>query len=58
MVAWDQLSNVEISAALGVPAATVRTRLHRARRRLQTHLDESAAAGLGEASLEELLRHE
>jgi RNA polymerase sigma-70 factor (ECF subfamily) len=35
LVAWAELSPNEIAVALGVPEATVRTRLHRARRRAQ-----------------------
>lgn len=36
--AWAELDPAEIAEALGVPAATVRTRLHRARRRLRERL--------------------
>lgn len=34
LTSWEELTPTEISVALGVPAATVRTRLHRARKRL------------------------
>lgn len=34
LVAWEQLARDEIALAMGQPRATVRTRLHRARRRL------------------------
>jgi RNA polymerase sigma factor (sigma-70 family) len=36
--AWEQLTPVEIGVVLGIPAATVRTRLHRARARLRERL--------------------
>lgn len=40
LCAWEDLSTKEAAVALGVPEATVRTRLHRARARLRT-LDEA-----------------
>ena len=39
LCAWEDLTPKEAAAALGIPEATVRTRLHRARRRLRA-LDE------------------
>jgi RNA polymerase sigma-70 factor (ECF subfamily) len=42
---WEELGAPEVAAVLGVPAATVRTRLHRARRRLRGLL-----AGAGPAA--------
>ncbi|MDH4146396.1 MAG: RNA polymerase sigma factor, partial [Acidimicrobiia bacterium] len=42
LASWEGLSPTEIAVAAGVPAATVRTRLHRARHRLRHEL-----AGLG-----------
>lgn len=36
LAAWEGLSPAEIAVVLDVPAPTVRTRLHRARRRLET----------------------
>jgi RNA polymerase sigma-70 factor (ECF subfamily) len=39
LCAWEDLSPREAAVALGIPEATVRTRLHRARKRLRT-LDE------------------
>lgn len=39
LVAWDGLSHAEIATALGWSAATVRLRLHRARKRFRTQLD-------------------
>ncbi|WP_210493692.1 sigma-70 family RNA polymerase sigma factor [Patulibacter sp. SYSU D01012] len=38
LVAWGELSGAEAAAALGVPAATVRTRLLRARRQIDAAL--------------------
>lgn len=41
LVAWEGLTAVQVGAVLGVPAATVRTRLHRARRRLRAAMPEA-----------------
>lgn len=38
MVAWADLSYPEVAAALGIPAGTVRSRLHRARKRIRAAL--------------------
>lgn len=38
--AWEGLSPTEAAAVLGIPAGTARSRLHRARRRLQTALSD------------------
>lgn len=38
LVAWEELARDEIAHVLGVPRATVRVRLHRARRRLREQL--------------------
>lgn len=38
LVAWEQLSPSEIAVVLDVPAATVRTRLHRARQQIRERL--------------------
>jgi RNA polymerase sigma-70 factor (ECF subfamily) len=42
--AYEGLSYLEIAVRLGIPAATAATRLHRARARLRSRLDESLAA--------------
>jgi RNA polymerase sigma factor (sigma-70 family) len=39
LTAWEGLEPAEIAIALGMPAATVRTRLHRARLRLRRELE-------------------
>lgn len=44
LVAWEQLARDEIALVLGVSRATVRVRLHRARRRLADQLAALAAA--------------
>jgi RNA polymerase sigma-70 factor (ECF subfamily) len=41
LCAWEDLTPKEAAIALGVPEGTVRTRLHRARRRLRTFADPS-----------------
>ncbi|QWF81601.1 RNA polymerase sigma factor [Amycolatopsis sp. CA-230715] len=38
LVAWAELNSTEVAEALGIPAATARTRLHRARRAVRRHL--------------------
>lgn len=39
LVGWEQLDRDEITHVLGVPRSTVRVRLHRARKRLETALE-------------------
>lgn len=39
LTAWEGLTPIELAQMWGMPAATVRTRLHRARRRLREGLD-------------------
>ena len=43
LAAWEELTPAEIGVVLGLPAATVRTRLHRARARLREHLSPAGA---------------
>ena len=38
LVAWEELTPTEAAAVLGIPAATARTRLHRARLHVRAHL--------------------
>ena len=52
LVAWEGLARDEIALVLRVPRATVRVRLHRARRRLQllmTQLEDAERAPIAEA---------
>ena len=44
LTTWEGLSPSEIATVIGAPAATVRTRLHRARQRLRQELRDPAAA--------------
>jgi RNA polymerase sigma-70 factor (ECF subfamily) len=39
LTSWAALEPAEVAAALGIPASTVRTRLHRVRRKLRAALD-------------------
>jgi RNA polymerase sigma-70 factor (ECF subfamily) len=48
LIAWEGLSPTEAAAVLGVKAATVRVRLHRARRRLARTLVRDGGEGGGE----------
>jgi RNA polymerase sigma factor (sigma-70 family) len=41
LVAWAQLSLEETARALGIPAGTARSRLHRARQRMRTALEDA-----------------
>jgi RNA polymerase sigma factor (sigma-70 family) len=43
LAAWENLTPAEIAVSLGIPAATARWRLHRARAQLQQRLDEITA---------------
>jgi RNA polymerase sigma-70 factor (ECF subfamily) len=48
LTSWEGLPPTEIALALGVPAATVRTRLHRARQRLRRKLTEAGVVADGD----------
>ncbi|MFD0206018.1 MULTISPECIES: RNA polymerase sigma factor [Saccharothrix] len=52
LVAWEQLSYEEVAAALAIPVGTVRSRLHRARRKVR-----EALGGQNPTEVEELLNH-
>ena len=53
LVAWADLGYEEVAAALGVPVGTVRSRLHRARRKVREALGGSDPTALREESDEE-----
>lgn len=48
LTSWAGLSPVEIGQALGIPAGTVRSRLHRTRRWLRANAADTTAAGEGQ----------
>lgn len=48
LVAWEDLARDEIAVVMGLSRATVRVRLHRARKRLEKLMDELADDGHGE----------
>jgi len=48
LTTWEGLNAAQVAAVLGVPAATVRTRLHRARRRLRLSLADTDHRAEGE----------
>ncbi|SBT49808.1 RNA polymerase sigma-70 factor, ECF subfamily [Micromonospora narathiwatensis] len=50
LVAWVDLSCEEVAVALEIPAGTVRSRLHRARKRLRTALGGADPTATGEDS--------
>ncbi|KUN51305.1 RNA polymerase subunit sigma [Streptomyces canus] len=45
LVSWEQLTPAEAAAAVGIPAGTARSRLHRARGRLRDRLAATRPAG-------------
>jgi RNA polymerase sigma factor (sigma-70 family) len=44
LVTWEGLTPAEVAVALGIPAGTARSRLHRARAGMRLSLDEGSAA--------------
>jgi RNA polymerase sigma-70 factor (ECF subfamily) len=49
LVAWEGLTSAQVGEVLGIPAPTVRTRLHRARRRLRAAMpDADGSGGVGD----------
>jgi RNA polymerase sigma-70 factor, ECF subfamily len=54
LIAWEQLSYLEVSRALGIPVGTVQSRLHRARTKVRHVLAGTGAA----AAYEELTTNE
>jgi hypothetical protein len=40
-VAWEQLTPAEVAVVLDIPQGTARSRLHRARAKLRSHLERS-----------------
>jgi RNA polymerase sigma-70 factor, ECF subfamily len=51
MIAWADLSYVEVATALGIPVGTVRSRLHRARGRIRAALGGQDPTSVHEESL-------
>ncbi|MFJ3697498.1 RNA polymerase sigma factor [Streptomyces sp. NPDC090052] len=45
LVSWEQLTPAEAAAAVGIPAGTARSRLHRARGRLRERITQARPAG-------------
>jgi RNA polymerase sigma factor (sigma-70 family) len=54
LIAWEQLSYEEVARALGIPVGTVRSRLHRARKKIRQALASTPAA----ATYKEILTNE
>jgi RNA polymerase sigma-70 factor (ECF subfamily) len=46
LAAWEELSVRDAARVLGVPASVFSVRLHRARRRLERHLDQTASSSI------------
>jgi RNA polymerase sigma factor (sigma-70 family) len=51
LIAWEQLSYEEVARALGIPVGTVRSRLHRARKKVRAALASTPAASIYEEIL-------
>jgi RNA polymerase sigma-70 factor (ECF subfamily) len=47
---WEELTPAEIATVIGVPGATARTRLHRARGRLRAELERTGHVAIGAAT--------
>jgi RNA polymerase sigma-70 factor (ECF subfamily) len=47
LISWEQLTPTEAAAAVGIPAGTARSRLHRARGRLRERLAAQPARATG-----------
>jgi RNA polymerase sigma-70 factor (ECF subfamily) len=56
LASWEELTPTEIAAVIGVPPATARTRLHRARGRLRGELQRTAHVALIAPALDEETR--
>jgi RNA polymerase sigma factor (sigma-70 family) len=48
LVAWGELTSEEVGEALGIPAGTARSRLHRARQQIRAALDQDDSTTIGE----------
>ena len=46
LTVWEELSMRDAARVLGVPASVFSVRLHRARRRLEHHLRQTASSGV------------
>jgi RNA polymerase sigma-70 factor (ECF subfamily) len=46
LTSWEGLTPSEVAAVIGVPAVTVRSRLHRARKRLRAEVVQQDGAAL------------
>jgi RNA polymerase sigma factor (sigma-70 family) len=51
LFAWDELTYNDVADAVGVPVGTVRSRIHRARQRLQASLPDSLSRVLDPIAL-------
>ncbi|MFH2072499.1 MAG: RNA polymerase sigma factor [Actinomycetota bacterium] len=56
LVAWDDLDNDEIAAALGVAPGTVAVRLHRARKRMAAELGRRGVRSPNEVKSKDIIR--
>ncbi|WP_205881404.1 RNA polymerase sigma factor [Leucobacter coleopterorum] len=58
LCAWSELDSVGIAEALGIPEGTVRSRLHRVRKTLRTHLEAGKVRGNAGLARETEVQHE